>query len=157
MNETPKTEAPKDWEAIACKLADRLLFAIKNLKAAGSGMVLDRSSDDWRMQPWRDYLIEGIELVYTVDREVIATYGLPKAKRIKAQQEIAAKREAERLANFKPDMPKEKCCRNCRYWEAGATLHGRCDYFKSLSVPLGVDNQVTAASDGATCKVYAEK
>lgn len=91
------TNKDTDWKAIAMALAQRVNFAMKNLKADGSGVIgdLDKPSSDW--QHWTRYFGEAMEMIpgVTVDYEIVDTMALPRAKRKKEQARIMAARKAQ--------------------------------------------------------------
>lgn len=86
------TDEP-NWKEVALQLAQRVNFAMINLK--GTGGLLN--TETMKVTSWRDYMIEGMEMIpgVKVDREVAATLDMPAAKRKKAQLEIKARREKE--------------------------------------------------------------
>lgn len=82
-----------DWMEIAMQLAQRVNFAMANCDCNGAGLF---NSETGQITPWREYMAEAMDMIpgVTVDREILATLSLPKAKRLKAQAEVRAKREA---------------------------------------------------------------
>lgn len=86
------SEQHTDWQRIASELGVRVEFAIFNLK--GSGFMMDPETG--KSKTWREYLAEGLDLFpgYSVDREIMATLDMPRAKGIKARAEIQKKRLA---------------------------------------------------------------
>ena len=92
-----------DWKKIALELAQRVNFAVSNLKAPGSGMIGNFSpgASDVSMQHWMDYFAEAMEMIpgVKVDREVMMVNNLPPSKRKKAWAEIKAAREAAAGSN----------------------------------------------------------
>ena len=93
-----KNAAPDatDWKEVALALAQRVNFAVANCKCTG-GLF---NSTTGQITPWRDYMSEALEMIpgVRVDREILATLGMPLAKRRKAQAEIKARREAIKAA-----------------------------------------------------------
>lgn len=85
-----------NWEDIAKGLAQRIDFAMRHLKANGSGLILNINTGE--SQHWRDYMADGIELIpgVKVDRELMHLLGLPRTKQRKAIAELKAKRESEK-------------------------------------------------------------
>lgn len=83
-----------NWKEIAIQLAQRVNFAMTNLK--GTGGLLN--PETMKVTGWREYLAEGMEMIpgVVIDREVMATLELPPAKRKAAQKEIKARREKEK-------------------------------------------------------------
>jgi hypothetical protein len=85
-----------DWKAIALALAQRVNFAMGNLKCEGSGLLgnLEKPSSEWRH--WTRYMAEAMEMIpgTKVDFEMLDTMALPRAKRKKAQAAIKASRAA---------------------------------------------------------------
>ncbi len=82
--------AATDWKHIAIQLAQRVNFAVTNCKATG-GMYNIKTG---QITSWREYMAEALEMLpgITVDREMLATYELPPAKRRKAQKELREER-----------------------------------------------------------------
>ncbi len=82
--------AATDWKHIAMQLAQRVNFAVTNCKATG-GIYNTQTN---QITGWREYMAEGLEMIpgVTVDREMLATYELPPAKRRKAQKELREER-----------------------------------------------------------------
>ena len=80
----------KTWETTARALAERVDFAVRHLK--GDGGFLDMETG--KFTPWREYMADAMEMIpgCTVDREILATYSLPKSKRVKAVAEIKKQR-----------------------------------------------------------------
>ncbi|MGP3505893.1 hypothetical protein [Paracidovorax citrulli] len=89
-NQTEQAPAP-DWKHIAFQLAQRVNFAVTNCKATG-GMYNTKTG---QITSWREYMAEALEMIpgTTVDREMLATYELPPAKRRKAQKELREERK----------------------------------------------------------------
>lgn len=85
-----------DWKSIAMALAQRVNFAVTNLK--GTGGMLDLNTG--KIQDWRSYMADGMEMIpgLVVDREILGTMDMPVTKRRKAQAEIIAKRVVEKDA-----------------------------------------------------------
>ena len=81
------TEAETNWKEIALALAQRVNFAVVNLDG-GSSVLMDPETGE--LTGWRDYMAEGMEMIpgVKVDREILATMYLPKAKRMKEQKRI---------------------------------------------------------------------
>ena len=75
-------------------LAQRVNFAMTHLDG-GSSAMMDMESG--KLTGWRDYMAEAMEMIpgVKVDREILATMSLPKAKRRKEQQRIVAARNAK--------------------------------------------------------------
>lgn len=88
---TPGPET--NWKEIAMALAQRVNFAVTNCGCKGAGLL---DMETGKLTDWRDYLVEGMEMIpgVKVDREILSTLHLPRAKRKKAQTEIRAKRAA---------------------------------------------------------------
>ena len=86
---TEKQDAT-DWKEIALALAQRVNYAMTYCKAPG-GLF---NTETGEVTPWREYMIEAMEMIpgFRVDRDILATYDLPPAKRRKAQAEITARR-----------------------------------------------------------------
>ena len=84
------------WKKAALALAQRVNFAIGNLKAPGSGMIgnFDPNADDVEMQHWIHYFADALDLVpgVTVDRELAMVNNLPVSKRKKEYERIKAER-----------------------------------------------------------------
>ena len=82
-----------DWKKIALQLAQRVNFAVTNLTSSPGGMF---GLSTGKVTDWRDYMVEGMELVpgVKVDREILQTLGLPPSKRKAAQLRIKAERAA---------------------------------------------------------------
>jgi len=80
-----------DWKEIAIQLAQRVNFAVTNCDCKGGGIL---NTETMRITPWRDYMVEALEMVpgVSVDREILATLCLPPSKRRKAQADIRAAR-----------------------------------------------------------------
>lgn len=80
-----------DWKSIALALAQRINFAVVHLKGDGGLMNIH----DGTFQGWREYFAEGIEQIpgVKVDREMLAAYGLPPAKRKKEIAMLKARKE----------------------------------------------------------------
>ena len=81
-----------DWKKIALALAQRVNFAVTNCKSSG-GLL---NSDTGVITPWRDYMVEALELIpgCVVDREVLATLDMPPAQRRKALAQMRARKKA---------------------------------------------------------------
>lgn len=81
-----------DWKKIALALAQRVNFAVTNCKSSG-GLF---NSDTGVITPWRDYMVEALELIpgCVVDREVLATLDMPPAQRRKALAQMRARKKA---------------------------------------------------------------
>lgn len=90
---TEHTPEP-DWKSIATSLAQRIDFAMRHLKANGSGLLLN--INDGTSQHWRDYLADGMELIpgVVVDRELMHLLELPRTKQRKEIEALKAKRSA---------------------------------------------------------------
>lgn len=88
-----QTEAKKepDWKAIAMALAQRVNFAVTNCDCKGGLVNLETGE----ATGWREYMVEAMEMIpgVKVDREILGTLHLPRAKRNKAQAEIRKRRE----------------------------------------------------------------
>jgi hypothetical protein len=84
------------WKAIAMQLAQRVNFAVSNLKASGSGVIGDMNKPSSEWQHWRHYLADGLEMIpgMKVDREMLNTMELPSSRRAKAQTEIIKRRKS---------------------------------------------------------------
>lgn len=84
------TQEP-NWQEISKQLAKRVNFAIAYCDCKGSGLYNHESG---KITPWRDYMVEALEMIpgIVVDREMLATLSLPKAKQRKAQAEIKSRR-----------------------------------------------------------------
>lgn len=84
-----------DWKASAMALAQRVNFAITNCDCKGGMMDLKTG----KVTGWLDYMAEAMDLIpgVTVDREILATMYLPKAKGRKAQEEIVKRRKEEAI------------------------------------------------------------
>ena len=80
-----------NWEEIARALAERVDFAVRHLKGDNGFMDMETGA----FKSWREYMADAMEMIpgCTVDREILATYSLPKSKRIKAIAEIKKQRE----------------------------------------------------------------
>lgn len=89
------TDENTDWKEIAMALGQRVNFAVTYCECKGSGLLNEKTG---QIQAWRDYMAEALEMIpgIKVDREMMATFSLPASKRRKAQQEIKARREAEK-------------------------------------------------------------
>ena len=90
--QTEPTPLPEpDWKAIALELGQRVNFAISYLDCKGAGLL---NTESGSIQNWRDYMADGMELIpgVTVDREILQTLHLPKARRKAAQEKIKADR-----------------------------------------------------------------
>ena len=85
-----------DWKAIALELAQRVNFAMTNLKCEGSGLMgdLDKPTSEWRH--WTRYMAEAMEMIpgVKIDFEILDTLSLPRAQRKKAQATIKKARAA---------------------------------------------------------------
>ena len=94
IDTAPQTTEQPDWEEIATALAQRVNFAIANLKTTGSGVIADMSKPSKQWQHWRDYMADAIEMYpgLTVDRELMHLNELPRIKRAKAHEKIMAER-----------------------------------------------------------------
>lgn len=70
-------------------LAQRVNFAITQLHCKGSGGFM-LNTKTMAMTHWRDYMADGLEMVpgVEIDREIMATFDLPRTKQKKAQAEI---------------------------------------------------------------------
>lgn len=84
-------DSAPDWKHIATQLARRVNFAIVNCNATG-GIYNAKTN---QITGWREYMADGLEMIpgITVDREMMATLDLPKAKRRKVQKEILDQRK----------------------------------------------------------------
>ena len=84
------TQEP-NWQEISKQLAKRVKFAISYCDCKGHGLYNNESG---KITPWRDYMVEALEMIpgIVVDREMLATLSLPKAKQRKAQSEIKSRR-----------------------------------------------------------------
>lgn len=91
-----RTRSEPDWKAIAQALAQRVDFAMRLLKAQGSGMVgtFDDEAEDVPLQHWREYFADALEMIpgVRVDREMIHTFDLPAKERRRRQAAIKAAR-----------------------------------------------------------------
>lgn len=85
-----KPEVPTDWKAIAVALWHDVHFAAENLKAPGSGMLLNSTTGEFRH--WKERFADTLELMpgVTVDREAMHALDLPKRQRVKFFKERAA-------------------------------------------------------------------
>ena len=84
-----------NWKEIALALGQRVYFAVSHCDCKGGGIF---NVNTGVLTDWRDYMVESLEMIpgVKVDREILATMRLPKAKRKKAQAEIKAAREAKK-------------------------------------------------------------
>ncbi len=87
------------YDVIAARAVHKLYWAMENLKAPGSGMLMTVGPrkdvvDVTRVRHWHESFIEIIELVpgYKVDREMLHISCLPKRARNKAYIALAKKR-----------------------------------------------------------------
>ncbi|WP_416819955.1 hypothetical protein [Delftia tsuruhatensis] len=87
-----KAKQETDWKAIAMALAKRVNFAMHNCTCQGGMMDMKTG----KVTGWLDYMAESLDMIpgVAVDREILATMYLPKAKGRKAREEIM-KRRAE--------------------------------------------------------------
>jgi len=76
------------WKAIALKLAQRVNFAISNIEARGSGIVLSRKTG--YEQHWTEYMAEPLTMIpgVTLDSDLMAAVRLSGAARRKALEKI---------------------------------------------------------------------
>jgi len=83
-----------DWENIAKVLAQKVYFAIENLHARGSGIIMNFKTE--KCVHWRDSFADALELLPGLKsaREVMDAIGLPPKKR----REFFKKREAAEKA-----------------------------------------------------------
>ncbi len=88
-------EAEPDWRHIAEQLAQKVNFAMRNLRASGSGMVY-RTSGGPAIH-WLDFFSDALELVpgLSVDREAAHANQLPKRERDKFFKAREAAKPAE--------------------------------------------------------------
>lgn len=89
--------AETDWKEVALALAQRVNFAIKHCECAGGGML---NTETMEITGWREYMAEAMDMIpgIKVDREMLATYNLPRSKRKKAQKEIKEARESQKTS-----------------------------------------------------------
>lgn len=80
-----------NWKEIAMQLAQRVNFAVANCDCKSAGLFDEETG---KITHWREYMVEAMEMIpgVVVDREILATLSLPKAKRRKAQAEIKSRR-----------------------------------------------------------------
>jgi hypothetical protein len=83
-----------DWKDVAMALGQRINFVMRNCNLEGEILL---NQDDATMISVREYLAQGIEMIpgIRVDREILATFDMPMAKRKKAQEKIMAARRAK--------------------------------------------------------------
>jgi len=81
-----------DWKEIAMQLAQRVNFAVTNCECKGGGML---NTETMQIQDWRSYMADAMDMIpgVNVDREILATLHLPKAKRLAEQKRIKAERQ----------------------------------------------------------------
>lgn len=82
-----------DWKEVATTLAQRVTFALENLTAKGSGLLLN--INEGTTQHWREYMADGLESLpgVKVDREMMHTLDLPRTRQKKAREAIRKGRE----------------------------------------------------------------
>lgn len=81
-----------NWKEIATGLAQRIDFAMRHLKANGSGLMLDMNTG--KSQSWREYMADGMELFpgVVVDRELMHLLDIPRSRQRKAIEALKAER-----------------------------------------------------------------
>jgi len=81
-----------DWKEIAMQLAQRVNFAVTKCECKGGGML---NTKTMQLQDWRSYMADAMDMIpgVKVDREILATLHLPKAKRLVEQKRIKAERQ----------------------------------------------------------------
>lgn len=105
LEEFMKEDKDIDWKEIALALAQRVNFAMVNLRTDGSGIMgdLSKPSEEWKH--WLHYMADGMDMIpgMNVDREMLNTIALPPSKRKKEQREIMDRRAATLTPNAKSE------------------------------------------------------